>query len=405
MRKLLLVLLLTTTLNAQERVLFIGNSYTAANSLPTMVATIASSANQSLACSQQTLGGATLYQHSQSNATYTRLASQNWDYVVLQAQSQEPSFPYGQFSWQTLPYAIELVDSIRSIAPCAQPVFFRTWGRENGDQANCAVFPPLCTYEGMDSMLHRHYSLMADTTDSYLSPVGTVWKHIRDTDSTINLYTSDGSHPSLAGTYAAACTFFTMITRMDPNTITDDQNLNPGVAAAIRQAAKDVVYDSLAAWDVGLYDTQAGFTATMAFDTLTYTDTSIYADSIYYDFGDSNYSSIPNGTHVYGQNDLFTITQYAYRCGSVDTTSIVVQSVVLFDINEQQQEIVNLKQLDQFWPPNLQSVKLYSLDGKLCWSSQRSNTSNLPDDLPRILVLVATWDNGLRTRQRYFSKQ
>ncbi len=404
MRKLLLVLLLTTTLNAQERVLFIGNSYTAANSLPTMVATIASSANQSLACSQQTLGGATLYQHSQSNITYTQLASQNWDYVVLQAQSQEPSFPFSQFSWQTLPYAIELVDSIRSIAPCAQPVFFRTWGRENGDQANCAAFPPLCTYEGMDSMLHRHYSLMADTTDSYLSPVGTVWKHIRDTDTTINLYTSDGSHPSLAGTYAAACTFFTMITRMDPNTITDDQNLNPGVAAAIRQAAKDVVYDSLAAWGVGLYDTQAGFTVTMAFDTLTYTDTSTYADSIYYDFGDSSYSSTPNGTHVYGQNDLFTVTQYAYRCGRVDTTSIVVQSVILFDISEQQQELVNLKQLDQFWPPNLQSVHLYSLDGKLCWSSQRSNPSNLPDGLPRILVIEATWNNGLRTRQRYFSK-
>ena len=141
MRKLLLALLLTTTLSAQERVLFIGNSYTAANSLPTMVATLASSANQSLICSQQTLGGATFYQHAQSNATYTKLASQSWDYVVLQAQSQEPSFPFGQFQWQTLPYAIELVDSIRSLAPCAQPVFFRTWGRENGDQANCAAFP------------------------------------------------------------------------------------------------------------------------------------------------------------------------------------------------------------------------------------------------------------------------
>ena len=64
MRKLLLALLLTTALNAQERILFIGNSYTAANSLPTMVAALASSANQSLVCSQQTLGGATFYQHS-----------------------------------------------------------------------------------------------------------------------------------------------------------------------------------------------------------------------------------------------------------------------------------------------------------------------------------------------------
>jgi hypothetical protein len=403
MRKLLLVLILfTTTLNAQERVLFIGNSYTAANSLPTMVAAVASSANQNLACSQQTLGGATLYQHSQSNATYTKLASQSWDYVVLQAQSQEPSFPYSQFSWQTLPYAIQLVDSIRSIAPCAQPVFFRTWGRENGDQANCAVFPPLCTYEGMDSILHRHYSLMADTTDAYLSPVGSVWKYIRDTDSTINLYTSDGSHPSLAGTYAAACTFFSMITRMDPNSITDDQNLAPAVAAAIRQAAKNVVYDSLSAWSVGLYDTEAGFTASMSNDTLTFTDTSLFADSVYYDFGDGNSSSTPNGIHAYGQDDLFTVTQYAYRCGKVDTTSMLIQSSVIFSVDEVEQPKIDLTKLDQFWPSNLQSVDLYTLNGQLLWSATPSHLPELPHSNNNILVMEAWWNNGHQTRQRVF---
>jgi hypothetical protein len=403
MRKLLLVLILfTTTLNAQERVLFIGNSYTAANSLPTMVAAVASSANQNLACSQQTLGGATLYQHSQSNATYTKLASQSWDYVVLQAQSQEPSFPYSQFSWQTLPYAIQLVDSIRSIAPCAQPVFFRTWGRENGDQANCAVFPPLCTYEGMDSILHRHYSFMADTTDAYLSPVGSVWKHIRDTDSTINLYTSDGSHPSLAGTYAAACTFFTMITRMDPNSITDDQNLAPAVAAAIRQAAKNVVYDSLSAWSVGLYDTEAGFTASMSNDTLTFTDTSLFADSVYYDFGDGNSSSTPNGIHAYGQDDLFTVTQYAYRCGKVDTTSMLIQSSVIFSVDEVEQPKIDLTKLDQFWPSNLQSVDLYTLNGQLLWSATPSHLPELPHSNNNILVMETWWNNGHQTRQRVF---
>lgn len=402
MRKLLLVLLLTTTLNAQERVLFIGNSYTAANSLPTMVAALASSANQSLACSQQTLGGATLYQHAQSNATYSKLASQSWDYVVLQAQSQEPSFPYSQFSFQTLPYAIELVDSIRSIAPCAQPVFFRTWGRENGDQFNCAAFPPLCTYEGMDSMLHRHYSLMADTTDTYLSPVGSVWKHIRDTDSTINLYTSDGSHPSLAGSYAAACTFFTMITRMDPNSITDDQNLNPGVAASIRQATKDVVYDSLSVWGVGAYDTQAGFTATMSNDTLTYTDTSAFTDSVHYDFGDGNFSATPNGIHTYGQDDFFTVTQYAYRCGKVDTTSILIQSMVIFAMDEDVQPHIDLRKLDQFWPANLHSLTLYALDGRRLWSADPGNIPPLPHNANSIVILEASWNNGHITRRKQF---
>jgi len=142
MRKLLLVLLLTTTLNAQERVLFIGNSYTAANSLSTMVAALASSTNLSLACSQQTLGGATLYQHAQSNATYSKLASQSWDYVVLQAQSQEPSFPYSQFSSQTLPYAIELVDSILQHCTLRSTCIFQNLGPRKRRPIQLCRIPP-----------------------------------------------------------------------------------------------------------------------------------------------------------------------------------------------------------------------------------------------------------------------
>ena len=406
MRHLTLLVLFIGTLHAQQRVLFIGNSYTAANNLPTMVATIASSANQSLVCSQQTLGGATFYQHSQSNATYAKLASQNWDYVVLQAQSQEPSFPYSQFSWQTLPYAIELVDSIRSLAPCAQPVFFRTWGRENGDQANCAVFPPLCTYEGMDSMLHRHYSLMADTTDAYLSPVGTVWKHIRDTDSTINLYTSDGSHPSLAGTYAAACTFFTMITRMDPNTITDDQNLNPYCCRGHSPGRKrrGIRFpEHLERWSYTIRKpvlplrcpTTRSRIPIRAYLPILCTTTLAMEVS----------AATPNGIHAYGQDDFFTVTQYAFRCGKVDTTSILIQSIIIFAIDEDVQAHIDLRKLDQFWPADLHSLTLYTLDGRRLWSADAGNIPPLPHNTNSLVILEATWRNGERSRQRCFTNQ
>ena len=37
---------------------------------------------------------------------------------------------------------------------------------------------------------------------------GMAWKHTRDQQPSINLYSSDGSHPSVAGTYLAACTFY-----------------------------------------------------------------------------------------------------------------------------------------------------------------------------------------------------
>ena len=216
MKKVLLflaTLTAATSLSAQTQVLFIGNSYTGYNNLATMVENVAASAGYSFSNSSLTPGGATLYQHSQNASTYNQMASKNWDYVVIQAQSQEPSFPNNQVATQTLPYADQLVDSIRSIVPCAQPTFFRTW-EEKMVISGIALLPSIVHVRRHGFPLHLRYRMMADSNDAYLSPVGSVWKYIRDTDSTIALYTSDGSHPSLAGSYVAACTFFTVFTRV-----------------------------------------------------------------------------------------------------------------------------------------------------------------------------------------------
>lgn len=365
--------------------LFIGNSYTGYNSLPTMVENVATSAGYSFSNSNLTPGGATLYQHSQNTSTYNQMASKNWDYVVIQAQSQEPSFPNNQVATQTLPYADQLVDSIRSIVPCAQPTFFRTWGRENGDQWNCPYFPPLCTYEGMDSLLHLRYRMMADSNDAYLSPVGSVWKYIRDTDSTIALYTSDGSHPSLAGSYVAACTFFTVFTRSNPMNITFDANLDTAVASTIREATKLVVYDSLSRWNVGKFDLSAAFTHQMVNDSLYFQSTSANYDSLWFDFGDGNGTHLDSGLHAYAVDDMFTITLYAYKCGQVDSASITVQSSYPFSLAEFSNEYVDAILLIQEWDDQINSIILYDANGRK--AAEFIDSANL-DGLPNGLYIA-----------------
>ena len=398
----LFLLLLTLTAHAQTRVLFIGNSYTGANSLPSMVEDVAQSAGYAFANSSLTPGGATLYQHTQNASTYSTMADQNWDFIVFQAQSQEPAFPWGQVNFQTLPYADELVDSARSIAPCAQPTFFRTWGRKNGDQWNCAAFPPLCTYEGMDSLLHLRYRMMADSNDALLSPVGSVWRYIRDTDTTIELYTADESHPSLAGSYAAACTFFTIFTRQDPTLITDDKNLSPLVAATIRQATKTIVYDSLLVWNVGKFDVTADLSYTISGDTLTYTSTSTYADSIYIDFGDGNGTSATSGQHYYGLDDFFTVTISAFKCDQVDTSAYTVQSIMIFGVYEKiLPNIHHPEQLLQNWPSELARAEMYSVTGQLLWSSSKSAQDPLPLLSPGHYLLTLELDNHTKTHRRF----
>ena len=401
MKKVLLLLATftaATSLSAQTQVLFIGNSYTGYNNLATMVENVAASAGYSFSNSSLTPGGATLYQHSQNASTYNQMGSKNWDYVVIQAQSQEPSFPNNQVATQTLPYADQLVDSIRSIVPCAQPTFFRTWGRENGDQWNCPYFPPLCTYEGMDSLLHLRYRMMADSNDAYLSPVGSVWKYIRDTDSTIALYTSDGSHPSLAGSYVAACTFFTVFTRSNPLNITFDANLDTAIASTIREATKLVVYDSLSLWNVGKFDPSAAFIHQMVNDSLYFQSTSANYDSLWFDFGDGNGTHLDSGLHAYAVDDMFTITLYAFKCGQVDSTSITVQSSYPFSLAEFSSEYVDVISLIQQWDDQINSIILYDANGRK--AAEFFDSENL-DWLPNGLYIAEIlWKERPSTRAK-----
>ena len=185
--------LITISINAQtKKVLFIGNSYTYYNNMPQLVADAALSVGDTLIKQSHTPGGGTLNNHANNANAMNKIKSDEWDYVVLQAQSQEPSFPLFQVESETFPYATQLCDSIRANSSCTRPMFYMTWGRENGDANNCAVWPPVCTYEGMDSLLNLRYRIMGDMNNSYVSPVGFVWNYIRNNYPQINLYAGDG---------------------------------------------------------------------------------------------------------------------------------------------------------------------------------------------------------------------
>lgn len=245
----LVFLLACSTAFAQNsiNVLFIGNSYTATNNLPQMISNIASAMGENMTYSSNTPGGCTFMQHC-SNASMTMIQQGSWDIVVLQEQSQLPSFPQWQVEQECFPYAQRLVDSIMAHNPNAEPMFYMTWGRRNGDQDNASEFPVLGTYEGMDSMLCERYTYMAEANNASLCPVGRVWRYLRTNNSDIELYASDGSHPSVAGTYAAACAFYVMFFHRDPDSIAFNATLSGSTAQAIRAAAKAVVYDDLRRW-------------------------------------------------------------------------------------------------------------------------------------------------------------
>lgn len=305
--------------NQTKHVLFLGNSYTYVNNLPQMFADVALSTSDTVVFDSNAPGGYTLQLHSTNATSISKINSGGWDYIVLQEQSQLPSFPISQVETDVFPYAHFLDSVINLYNPCVETAFYMTWGRKNGDATNCSFWPPVCTYDGMDSLLNLRYRMMADSNAAILSPVGAVWNYIRKNNPNIELYSADESHPSLAGTYAAACCFYATIFRKDPTLISFNSSLTAAYADSIKLAAKLIVYDSLLNWHIGAYDPIADFNFNTNSTQVSFINTSTNAISYTWDFGDGNSSTLINPVHTYSGSGIYPVKLTAEKCGVSST--------------------------------------------------------------------------------------
>jgi len=399
-----------------KRVLFLGNSYTDVNNLPQMVADVASSMGDILFFDSNTPGGYTLQGHSTDNSSLGKIMQGNWDYVVLQEQSQLPSFPFTQVQTEVFPYAHILDSIIKANNPCSETVFYMTWGRQNGDVSNCASWPPVCTYEGMDSLLNLRYRMMADSNHAILSAVGAVWHYIRQNFPSVNLYQSDESHPSVEGSYLAACTFYTTLFKKDPALIHYNSTLSAADASNIRNAVKLTVYDSLLNWHIGEYVPMANFNYQLtASNQISFSNTSAFANNYYWDFGDGSTSTDIHPQHQYALSGNYTVRLIANKCNSSDTVFQIVNAYTTTAIN-----VIN-KGLNWTLSPNPVSslltlnvnkinelsYKIFNLKGVEILCGKLSNSANQIEvfHLPQGVYLIELYGaNKSLGRQKFVKK-
>jgi hypothetical protein len=228
--------------------------------------------------------------------------------------------------------------------------------------------------------------MMANDNDALLAPVGAVWRYLREQHPEIQLYQTDESHPSEAGTYAAACTFYSVIYRKNPTLISYNGNVNSDQAAAIRNAVEMVVYSAFAEWYVGEYDPQAAFAAdiTSAPNVVSFQNQSTAATDFHWNFGDGNDSQEENPTHMFAEG-MHTVELIASRCGLNDTLSMEINIVAT--ANEGISDIflhiypnpvrgnVNVEVLSSHL--GHEHVEIVSAGGILCASHQVSDRRNI----------------------------
>lgn len=310
-----------------------------------MISDVALSAGDTLVFDSNTPGGYSLGQHSDDTITRNKIQHPlGWDFVVFQQQSQILALldegMEGTINWYgNILNGFGNLDSLTLNNPCFRPMIFMTWGRENGDAENCPTNPPSCTYASMDSMIYLKSFEWADAYMGYekpmISPVGRVWREIRNQFPSIDLYQADGSHPSLEGSYAAACTFYACIFRKSPLNITNNLSVNAATASTIRNVVNSIVYENLPQWYITLFDVNCddfGYyffnpndSATVTFNSTGFTWNGLFA-SRYWDFDDGNVSTLPDPEHTFTEPGIYDVKLIVSDCYNADS---VVKTIAI----------------------------------------------------------------------------
>ena len=188
-----------TTLPSMS-VLFVGNSYTAANDLPKTVRELALATGTDLDVEVIATGGAKLCDHRNSQSTGERMASGDHDVVVIQGQSVD-MFYDGESAYHC---GEDLGSDARDAG--ASVVWFATWARREGHEFYSRG-RGVTTPEEMTDWVEGWYGdLSRGGTGGHVARVGHGWELAYASVDGAGLHAADGSHPSEAGTLTAACT-------------------------------------------------------------------------------------------------------------------------------------------------------------------------------------------------------
>jgi hypothetical protein len=235
-----LLCLASATANAGEsralHMLFVGNSLTYQNDLPRLFAGLAKSRGHDVQVDIYAPGGYRLAQHATDKRLLEKIDGGGWDVVVLQEQSQMPAVPQERLEHEVYPFAQALSQHIRATSPRVRLAFYQTMARRNGDAQNFPDLPEAHTYEGMQRRINASYAEMAKANHGLLVPVGATWEKARKQNPALALY-ADDVHPSLIGTYLAACVFYAAIFSESPVGAAHPPELDDATATLLQKLA------------------------------------------------------------------------------------------------------------------------------------------------------------------------
>jgi hypothetical protein len=185
-----------------RKILFIGNSFTARNDLPGLIERLAAARRKSFQHRVISAGGASLRQHWNAGDAPAEIREGGYDAVVLQEQSTLP-----------VKNAARMYQNVRLFAEAietagAKTVLYMTWARRHAPETQQAITDA--------------YTAIGRELGATVVPVGTAWQLFVGSHNEPVLHDKDQSHPTLAGSYLAACVFLAVLFKENPIGIDGD---------------------------------------------------------------------------------------------------------------------------------------------------------------------------------------
>ena len=206
------------------KLLWIGNSYIQRNDLPALVAQMAKAQNHKMEHERFVINGASLRRHWNSGLALEAIRRGGWDAVVLQEQSTLPVKNAARFHQNVRLFAPEIA------AAGARLLLFGTWARQDRPETQ--------------ALLDEAIADIAHEIGASVAPVGAAWARALRENPELSLYEADGSHPTLLGSYAAACVFLEVLLRCPPSPETAlhvAPEIEPSAARILQLAAQQAL--------------------------------------------------------------------------------------------------------------------------------------------------------------------
>lgn len=226
-----------------QKILFVGNSYTFYNNMPQLFFKLSESGGKDVLVDQSTFAGYWLDNHLSNDHTSYKLQKEDWDYVIIQEQSQVPTVKYWREA--SMKPAAEILNTIIKEGG-AETVLFMTWGRKYGGEQLLYDFASsdFDNYNQMQDSLESSYRELADYLDATLAPVGLAWENALIINPELNLWDDDQSHPTYEGSYLTACVFYAILFNESPVGLSFTGNLESELAWFLQTMASTALVET-----------------------------------------------------------------------------------------------------------------------------------------------------------------